>query len=251
MASLAGVFAALTGAPSAPAASLPDASSSSATIKQYCVACHNDRAKTGGVSFEGLTAESIGQHADVFEKAVRKLRGRVMPPPGARQPDAAAVDSLVAWLEDVARSAAGQAHVPDQVVLHRLNRKEYANAVRDLLAVDFDATRVAAGRRHRRGLRQHRDGVAGVAVLHRAIRHRRARRRREGASAGRTRGPAGGRSAPGPARSSPTSPACRSARAAAFSPKSISRRTANTSSTSPTWPPTSGATAWSSRTRWW
>src|SRR4029434_11060668 len=59
-----------------------------ATVKQYCVTCHNDRAKTGGVSFEGLTPDSIGQHADVFEKAVRKLRGRVMPPPSARQPDA-------------------------------------------------------------------------------------------------------------------------------------------------------------------
>src|SRR5262245_24446359 len=70
-----------------------------ATLKQYCVTCHNDRAKTGGVSFEGMTTESVGQHADVFEKAVRKLRGRVMPPPGSRQPDAAAVDSLVSWLE--------------------------------------------------------------------------------------------------------------------------------------------------------
>jgi hypothetical protein len=113
-----------------------------ATIKQYCAGCHNDRAKTGGVSFEGLAPASIGQHAEVFEKAVRKLRGRVMPPPGARQPDAAAMDSLVAWLEDSLdrAAAAGPAHLPDQVVLHRLNRKEYANAVRDLLAVEIDAS---------------------------------------------------------------------------------------------------------------
>ena len=67
-----------------------------ATVKQYCAGCHNDRAKTAGVSFDGLTAESVSQHADVLEKAVRKMRGRVMPPPGARQPDAADVDSLVA-----------------------------------------------------------------------------------------------------------------------------------------------------------
>ena len=113
-----------------------------ATIKQYCATCHNDRVKTAGVSFEGVTPESIGQHADVFEKAVRKLRGRVMPPPGARQPDAVATDRLIAWLEDSLDRAAGQAHVPDQVVLHRLNRKEYTNAVRDLLAVDFDASEV-------------------------------------------------------------------------------------------------------------
>jgi mono/diheme cytochrome c family protein len=115
-----------------------------ATVKQYCAGCHNDRTKSGGVSFDGLTTEAIGQHADVFEKAVRKLRGRVMPPPGARQPDAAAVETLVGWLEDSLdhAAAAGPSHLPDQVVLHRLNRKEYNNAVRDLLAVDFDATEV-------------------------------------------------------------------------------------------------------------
>jgi mono/diheme cytochrome c family protein len=59
-----------------------------ATINTYCVGCHNDRSKTGGVSFEGLKVENIGERADLFEKAVRKLRGRVMPPPGARQPEA-------------------------------------------------------------------------------------------------------------------------------------------------------------------
>ena len=113
-----------------------------ATIKQYCVGCHNDRAKVAGVSFEGITAESIGQRAEVFEKAVRKMRGRVMPPPGARQPQGEATDSLVAWLEGSLDHAAGQKHIRDEVVLHRLNRKEYANAVRDLLSVDFDATEV-------------------------------------------------------------------------------------------------------------
>jgi mono/diheme cytochrome c family protein len=115
-----------------------------ATVKQYCGGCHNDRMKAAGVSFDGLTADSIGQRADVFEKAVRKLRGRVMPPPNARQPDQAAVDALVAWLENSLdrAAAAGPSHLPDQVVLHRLNRKEYANAIRDLLAVDFDATTV-------------------------------------------------------------------------------------------------------------
>jgi hypothetical protein len=95
-----------------------------------------------GVSFEGVTAEAIGQHADVFEKAVRKLRGRVMPPPGAKQPEGAAIDSLVAYLEGSLDRAAGKTHLSDQVVLHRLNRKEYANAVRDLLAVEFDAAEV-------------------------------------------------------------------------------------------------------------
>src|SRR6185369_6630455 len=99
----------------------------------YCVGCHNDRAKIGGVSFEGLGADTIGARGEVFEKAVRKLRGRVMPPPGARQPDGAAVDSLVGWLETSLDRAEGKAHIPDRVILHRLNRKEYSNAVRDLL----------------------------------------------------------------------------------------------------------------------
>ena len=111
-----------------------------ATMQQYCVSCHNDRTKVAGVSFQGITPESIGQQADVFEKAVRKMRGRVMPPPGARQPDGVVLDSLVAYLEDSLDKAAGKSHLSDQVVLHRLNRKEYANAVRDLLAVDIDAS---------------------------------------------------------------------------------------------------------------
>jgi mono/diheme cytochrome c family protein len=133
---LAGLF---TASPVTPSPQTSPADAQLATIKQYCVGCHNDRAKTGGISFEGITPASIGQHAEVFEKAVRKLRGRVMPPPGAKQPDAAAIDSLVAWMESSLDSVEGKAHVPDQVVLHRLNRKEYANAVRDLLAVDIDA----------------------------------------------------------------------------------------------------------------
>src|SRR5204863_7052312 len=100
-------------------------------IRQYCGGCHNDRVKSAGVSFDNLTPEAIGQHADVFEKAVRKLRGRVMPPPNAKQPDAATVDSLVGWLEQTLDRAVAIApsHAPQQtVVLHRLNRKEYANA---------------------------------------------------------------------------------------------------------------------------
>src|SRR5512138_791226 len=115
-----------------------------AIVKQYCATCHNDRMKAAGVSFEGLTPEMIGQHPDVFEKAVRKLRGRVMPPPNARQPEQAAVDSLVSWLEDSLdrAGAAGPSHLPDDVFLHRLNRKEYTNAVRDLLAVDFNSAEI-------------------------------------------------------------------------------------------------------------
>jgi len=109
-----------------------------ATVKQYCSGCHNDKAKIGGITFQGITAESVAKDPELFEKAVRKLRGHVMPPPGARQPDAKAVDSLVAWLEDSLDKLPNQAHITDQVVLHRMNRKEYENAVRDLLLVDVN-----------------------------------------------------------------------------------------------------------------
>src|SRR5579862_8453462 len=111
-----------------------------ATVKTYCATCHNDKAKTGGVSFEGITAASVAKDPELFEKAVRKLRGRVMPPPGAKQPDGKAVDSLVAWLEDSLDKVPTQAYVTDQVVLHRLNRQEYANAVRDLLLVEVNGS---------------------------------------------------------------------------------------------------------------
>ena len=123
----------------APATEGPDpADANLATVKQYCSGCHNDRAKIGGVSFQGATAASIAQNPELFEKAVRKLRGRVMPPPGARQPDAKAVDSLVAWLEESLDKLPNQAYITDSQVLHRLNRNEYQNAVHDLLLVDVN-----------------------------------------------------------------------------------------------------------------
>src|SRR6266852_4629529 len=117
--SFVGVF---TAPPASQAQSPADAQL--ATIKQYCSGCHSDKAKTGGVSFEGVTAASIAKDPELFEKAVRKLRGRVMPPPGAKQPDGKAVDSLVAWLEDSLDKVPSQAHVTDKIVLHRLNRQE-------------------------------------------------------------------------------------------------------------------------------
>ena len=137
-----------------------------ATIKQYCSGCHNDKAKIGGVSFEGITAASIAKDPELFEKAVRKLRGRVMPPPGAKQPDGKAVDSLVAWLEDSldklpdagARHRSGRAaSVESQGVRKRGPRSASGRRQR---------RRIAAAGRHRAGLRQHRVRPAGFAFLH-------------------------------------------------------------------------------------
>src|SRR5579871_5364859 len=134
---LAGIFAV-----SRPSQAQDPADAQLATIKQYCVGCHNDKAKTGGVTFQNITAASIAQNPELFEKAVRKLRGRVMPPPGAKQPDGKAVDSLVAFLQDTLDKLPNDAHISDQLVLHRLNREEYQNAIHDLLLVDIDATQM-------------------------------------------------------------------------------------------------------------
>src|SRR6516162_3041360 len=132
--SLAGVFTA-----SRPSRAQDSADAQLATVKQYCSTCHSDKLKSGAVSFEGATAASIAKDPELFEKAVRKLRGRVMPPPGAKQPDGKAVDSLVSYLEDSLDKLPDQHHITDQVVLHRLNRKEYQNAIRDMLLVDVNA----------------------------------------------------------------------------------------------------------------
>ena len=135
----------------------------------------------------------------LFEKAVRKMRGRVMPPPGARQPDAAAADSLVAWLEAVARPARpARRTCRDRVVLHRLNRKEYANAVRDLLAVEFDAAELLPADDVADGF----DNIAAAlqvspSFIEQYVIAARARGR-EGDGPAPTRGPAAGRSAPAP-----------------------------------------------------
>jgi len=140
--SLVGMFAAASAGSFKAAQTTVTGEAQLATVKEYCSGCHSDKAKTGGVSFEGITAASITKDPELFEKAIRKLRGRVMPPPGAKQPDGKAVDSLVSWLEDSLDKIPNPAIATDQVVLHRLNRKEYENAVQDLLAVDINASEI-------------------------------------------------------------------------------------------------------------
>jgi hypothetical protein len=117
----------------------PDPDTQIAAVGEYCSGCHNNTDYTADVSFDEMTAGSIAEHAELYEKAVRKLRGRVMPPPGEPQPDNETVAELVAWLESSLDAGAGTQHISDDVVLHRLNRKEYENAIRDLLAVEVEA----------------------------------------------------------------------------------------------------------------
>jgi hypothetical protein len=117
----------------------PTAHEQWAMLDRYCVECHNDAEFTGDVTFESLRPENIGAHAETFEMAVRKLRGHMMPPPGEPRPDDEVLYSFISWLENSLDTAAGLEHLSDEVVLHRLNRKEYANTIRDLLALDIDA----------------------------------------------------------------------------------------------------------------
>ena len=118
----------------------PSADAQLAVMKQYCTGCHNDKLKIGGASFDNVTAASVTKNPELFEKAVRKLRGRVMPPPGAKQPDGKTVDSLVAFLEDSLDKLPEPGQITDKEALHRLNRKEYENAIHDLLLVDINAS---------------------------------------------------------------------------------------------------------------
>ena len=110
-----------------------------ALLDQYCVTCHNQRSKTAGLTFDTMDLSHAGADAAVWEKAVRKLRGGMMPPPGSKRPDQATVDSFLASLEASLDLAAAANPNPGNVQLHRLNRLEYANAMRDMFAVDVDA----------------------------------------------------------------------------------------------------------------
>ena len=107
-------------------------------VDRYCVSCHNQRLQTAGLALDTLDAANVAAHADVWEKVVRKLRTRVMPPLGARRPDEPTYQSIVGELEASLDRAAASRPSAGAPVVHRLNRAEYANAVRDLLALDVD-----------------------------------------------------------------------------------------------------------------
>src|SRR5205807_3547173 len=109
------------------------------TIQTYCFGCHNKFVAAGNLFLDQLGAESVPEHPEIFEKVVRKLRGRQMPPPGMPQPSQQEVDALVSWLESTLDESS-KAHLAGHVSVQRLNRTEYANAVQDLLAVDIDPT---------------------------------------------------------------------------------------------------------------
>ena len=107
-------------------------------LDRYCTSCHNDRMRTANLSFEALSLDEVGGDAAVWEKVVRKLRSRAMPPAGRPRPDETSYDALASFLETTIDQAAAAAPNPGRPSIHRLNRTEYANAVRDLLALEVD-----------------------------------------------------------------------------------------------------------------
>src|SRR5262245_37325914 len=111
-----------------------------ALVRQYCTGCHSDRGKAGGLSLAGFDATKVVENAAVGEKMIRKLRAGMMPPVGARRPDQTALASLADTLETTIDRAAAQQPSPGWRPFQRLNRAEYARAVRDLLAVDLDVS---------------------------------------------------------------------------------------------------------------
>jgi hypothetical protein len=132
----AGVSLVTAASPQTAAAASPDAQYGT-VVRQYCVSCHNDRLKTAELSLEKLDVANVASHADVWEKVVRKLRRGAMPPEGARRPDSVTYKGLTTWLEAELDRAAISHPNPGRPLPHRLNRAEYANAVRDLLALDI------------------------------------------------------------------------------------------------------------------
>jgi hypothetical protein len=127
--------------PTSPARRTPAAASAEqALINRYCLSCHSARLKTGNFVLEGLDVTRVADHAESWEKVVRKLRGGLMPPAGMPRPDNASYDTLRTAIESELDQAAQARRDPGpQEIAHRLNRIEYANAVRDLLAVEINA----------------------------------------------------------------------------------------------------------------
>ena len=129
---------AATQRPAAPATA-STAASRKALLDQYCVTCHNVDDKVAGITFDTMDLSSVAKDGDVWEKAIKKLKGGMMPPPGAKQPDRAAVLTFASWLETSLDAASAAAPNPGSIALHRLNRVEYAASIKELFSIDVDS----------------------------------------------------------------------------------------------------------------
>jgi mono/diheme cytochrome c family protein len=142
-----------------------DAAKSRALVDQYCVTCHNARLKTGGLVLDNaqLDFARLADHTELAEKVVRKVRAGLMPPTNSRRPDAATMESFLRFMETSLDANASQ-HLPAPG-LHRLNRTEYANAIRDLLSLEVDATKFLPPDDSTRGF----DNIAGALTMSPAL----------------------------------------------------------------------------------
>jgi mono/diheme cytochrome c family protein len=129
--------------PQPPGERLTSASPQRALINQYCVGCHNDKLKTGGLTLDSVNVENPNQNPEVWEKVVHKLRARYMPPAGLPRPDEKAYQSLVSYLEtSLDQLSAANPNPGRTATLRRLTRTEYQNAIRDLLGLQVDVTQL-------------------------------------------------------------------------------------------------------------
>ena len=141
----------------------PALSAQRAVLDKYCVTCHNATINTANLKLDQLDLAHLGADAATAEKVVRKLRAGMMPPAGMPRPDAATLNGLVDWLEDeLDRNAV--THLPPPG-LHRLNRVEYANAIRDLLGLEVDATKFLPSDDSTKGF----DNIAGALTMSPAL----------------------------------------------------------------------------------
>jgi hypothetical protein len=130
-------------------------------VTRYCVACHNERLKAANLALDTANAEQLANSAETWEKVVVKLRSRAMPPSGNRRPDNATYDAAAAWLEtELDRAAMAHPNPGRPANLHRLNRTEYGNAVRDLLGLEIDATSLLPPDAHAFGFDTNADALS-------------------------------------------------------------------------------------------
>ncbi len=135
---LAGVPLRQAGGQQPASAQQPSAAQHRALVNQYCITCHNERLKTGDLMLDKLDLNHVGAQAEIWEKVARKVRAGLMPPAGAPRPQRAALAAFAEAVErDLDRAAAGASN-PGRAALHRMNRAEYANAIRDLLGMEID-----------------------------------------------------------------------------------------------------------------
>jgi hypothetical protein len=133
----------LTSSAQVPLASAAAEASSHApkdVVDRYCLTCHSSRVRAGNLVLDGLDYDRIPRDSEIWEKVLVKLRTGAMPPAGVPRPDRATYDRVIAELESTIDAAAGAVPDPGRTLLHRMNRAEYQNAVRDLLALDVDVT---------------------------------------------------------------------------------------------------------------